>query len=302
MPAYRRYRRAGYRRRRRYYGRRRYYRRYGRRYINASSRSSIRIKCNQTYSGTAVVGYGNDGTGAVVVQIRPYANSADRAVTTNPLYIAYHNLYEETKMIGMKVVLSITSQVGGQDTPSLQIYSSWDRRHGEPEAIETVAGIKGAATSNVATALNNNVAKVSRSIYASDLIEKAQWHDSSFDANGNDAAWVAAGANPNFFCPTFFAFFNSPSLGATHNISYSASITYYCAFRNPKYGGSASSSKDLPAKPVIFPGEDGDVDDPMWQDVEINDSGDQSSAAADSAQPVAKKARIDDSSVPVQKN
>lgn len=262
MPYFRR--RFRYRVRRPWRVRRLYRRRgYARKYVNASSRSMVRVKVNQTYTTTTAAGYGNAATGATINYVSPYDLSSG-SVVGNPLYQAYCGLYEETKMIGMKVVLSVTSAVGGSDTPSLEIYTAWDRRHGYGEAAMTVPGIRGSSSNTIATALNNNVAKVTRSIYASDLIEKAQWHDSEF-SGGRDSAWVSAGANPNFFCPSLFFFFNSPSLGAAHNIGYSVSVTYYVAFRNPRYGGS-SSSKDLPTKSVTFSdvdGFDGDLGDEM---------------------------------------
>lgn len=275
MPIYRRYRRAGYRRRRRgYYGRRRYRRSYARRFVNGSSRSTIRMKCNQTATFQATAGYTDAATGAVVNVVNPYSNN-DTSVTANELYRAYVGLYEETKIIGLKVALSVASTVGGPDIPSLQIYSTWDRRFGHGENSSNVDEIKMSANSTVATALNNNVAKITRSCYASDLMEKAQWHDCSLipptAANGGkDAAWVAAGANPNFFCPSFQYFFNNPTKGnATTAINYTLSITYYIAFRNPRYGGSASN-RELASKAVSFAddeyGDDaddeGDVDMP----------------------------------------
>lgn len=242
------YRRRRYLRRRRYGRRyRRYRRSYARRYVNASSRSSIRMKCNETYTNTLQAGFSDDATSATVLRIRPYDGS-NACLTKNTLYKAYLNLYEETKLIGMKINLSVTSPVGDSVTPSLQIYTAWDRRSGSGEQPFTAAAIKAAASSSVATALNNNVAKLSRSIYASDLIEKAQWHDSSVGAGDIDTAWQLQSTNPNFFSPAFFLFFNSPTLGAVHNISYTVSVTYYVAFRNPKYGGTGSGSKELPVK------------------------------------------------------
>lgn len=244
------------------YRRRLYRRSYARRYVNASSRSSLRMKCVQTYSGTANSGYAN--TLSSVQAHFPYSGVIPSAVVNNPLYQAYRNLYEETKLIGMKVQLSVTSVVGNATLPSLEIYSAWDRRCGDGELLPTGSDLKAMATSNVATALNNNVAKISRSIYASDLMEKAQWHDSEpvSAANNTDLAWQTAGTNPNFFCPAFFFCFGSPSLASPGTtVSYSISITYYVAFRNPKYGGSASS-KDLPARSVTFVDEDDDFDVP----------------------------------------
>ena len=262
MPYYRR----GYRRRfrlgRRY--RRRLYRRsYARRYINGSSRSSIRMKCVQTFSNSANSGYA--GTLGPVETIRPYDGNNAQAVVLNPLYQAYRALYEETKLIGMKVQLNVTSVVGNATLPSLEIYTAWDRRNGRGEAAPTANDVKAMATSSIATALNNNVAKITRSIYASDLMEKAQWHDSEerSAADQTDDAWYVSGKNPNFFCPAFFFCFGSPSLAAPGTtVGYSVSVTYYVAFRNPKYGGSASS-KDLPARSVTFAGDDDDDDEDM---------------------------------------
>lgn len=260
MPVYRRYRRYAYRRRR-YPYRRRYRRSYARRYVNASSRSSIRVKCVITNSYQKTSGYGT--TLGSVFSIRPFGPDTE-SIKSSPLYANYCNLYEEVKLIGMKVAVNVITPVGGAALPSLEIYTMFDRRHGYGEPTPSATEIKEASSMSVATALNNNVAKITRSIYASDLIEKAQWIDSSMDsaANNQNAAWVAAGLNPNFFCPSFNMCFGSPALtqSAQANVSFSVSITYYVAFRNPKFGGS-SSSKDLPVRQVTFADEpDGDAD------------------------------------------
>ena len=216
------------------------------------------MKCNQTYSYHSDSGYGTTPSG--IIGFWPYQGTVDGCVTKNALYQAYANLYEETKLIGMKVQLAVTSVIGNATLPSLQIYTAWDRRKGRGEPMPTADQIKAMATSNVATALNNNVAKITRSIYASDLMEKAQWHDSSIDASYNDEAWYTAGLNPNFFCPAFYFCFCSPSLAASTTVNYTISVTYYVAFRNPKYGGS-SSAKDLPTKDVNIPDDDDDLGD-----------------------------------------
>lgn len=251
-----------YRKYRRFY--KRYRRSYARRYVNASSRSSIRCKCVVTGTGSLHSGYENT-LGSDVFRIIPLGTtSATNPVTlvSSPLFVAYQNLYEEMKIIGYRVTVSVNDQIGNSTLPSLQIYTAWDRRHGYGEADLTPTEVKNAATSNVATALNNNVAKLSRSIYASDLIEKAQWMDSTAAPAGNIASWVTAGANPNMFCPAFYMCFGSPALNVNTqvaNVKFSVSVTYYVAFRNPRFGGS-SSSKDLPAKEVTWPVEDDDDD------------------------------------------
>lgn len=45
------------------------------------------------------------------------------------------------------------------------------------------------------------------------------------------------------FNPQFSFYLNCPTLGATKTISVSLSVVYYFAFRNPRFGGSASISK-----------------------------------------------------------
>lgn len=91
MPVYRRYRRSSYRRRR-YPYRRRYRRSYARRYVNASSRSSIRMKTSVTAFSSKKSGYGS--TLGDVFSINPFDYS-DRSLTASPLFIAYHTSYDK---------------------------------------------------------------------------------------------------------------------------------------------------------------------------------------------------------------
>lgn len=262
-----------YRKYRRFY--RRFRRSYARRYVNASSRSSIRAKCVVTGDASRSSGYAT--TLGNVFSIKPLASYSSGSnpcpLTQSPLHNAYIGLYEEMKIIGMKVQICVTDQIGNTTLPSLQIYTAWDRHYGSGEATYTAAEIKNSASNNVATALNNNIAKISRSIYASDLIEKAQWFDSTPAAAGigsQNSAYVSAATNPNFFSPAFFMCFGSPSLDQAHEVGtvhFSVSVTYYVAYRNPKFGGS-SSSKDLPVKSVQFIDDDDDDPDDVNGDME----------------------------------
>ena len=277
MPVYRRYRRSAYRRRR-YPYRRRYRRSYARKYVNASSRSQVRIKTAVESNFTLSSGTAS-GPGAVK-EICPLLSSApdNGAVSSalrSPLYRTYCALYEEVKIIGFKTQISIASAIGGSDIPSLQIYTAFDRRHGANEAIPTAAEIKNSSSYLVATALNNNVAKLTRSIYASDLLEKAQWHDCTLGLAGgiySDTAYVASGANPNFFVPELAICFQSPTLAQAVDVKVNASTVFYFAFRNPKYGAGATGSAKVQSLGGVFhdpsaPDGDGDVDDVAMRDV-----------------------------------
>lgn len=223
------------------------------------------MKTTVNYTTDVTAGYGDAAAGAVVRFVAPFyaSNVITSSAANSPLYRTYCSLYEEVKVVGMKVAMAVVSAIGGSDVPSLQIYTAWDRKHGMGEPPLTAQEIKDSATYAVATCLNNNVAKLTRSIYASDLIEKATWIDASLDStNGNrNAAWNAAGLNPTMFCPGLFWFLNCPSLGAGKNITVSVSVTYYFAFRNPRFGGASSSAKLENLGPrSVFPDGGGDVD------------------------------------------
>lgn len=194
------YYRRRYRRRPRRYVRR-YFRRRFRRYVNGSSKSTVRMKTSVEFNGTVSIQDASHLSDVVQFGALSKAPTAGngRSALASPLYRTYCSLYEECKVIGMKVQVSIASQIGGITLPSLQIYTAWDRRHGATEPSFTADDIKNSATYNVSTALNNNVAKLTRSIYASDLMEKAQWHDCSYSTsagNYQDDAYEDAKLNP----------------------------------------------------------------------------------------------------------
>lgn len=119
---------------------------------------------------------------------------------------------------------------------------------------------------------------------------------------------VAAGANPNFFCPSFQYFFNCPTKAAVTAINYTLSITYYIAFRNPRYGGS-SSNRELTSKAVTFVDDEAVVADLRAApdgsgDVDMPDA-EPAAAAAAAAEPregSLRRSRRDHPPGPVQKN
>lgn len=279
----------GYRRLRRYRRYRRFYRRYrrgfrrsyARKYVNSSSRSNVRLKCS--VESNFELASGTSAAPGDAVQFCPLQNSG-LAVSAlkSPLYRTYCSLYEEVKVIGFKSQISIASVIGGADLPSLQIYTAFDRKRGATEDPMTADEIKNSSTYLVSTALNNNVAKIVRSIYASDLMEKAMWHDSTLSVAGgvySDAAYEAAAANPNFFVPAMSMCFQAPTLGAAVNVKVNVSTVFYFAFRNPKYGGGAVASKVQDLGGIIRdredPDGDGDVDvqPPAQRQAGVSDSG-----------------------------
>lgn len=248
---YRRFRRYFRRYMRRYgYGRRRYRRR---RFVNGSSKSTIRVKIPVS----TVISFTAAPAGTVWPSpLTPFEDvTAVGNVTSalnSPLYQNYANLYDEVKCIGAKVVVSIGTPIGTSTIPNLTLVTAWDRRYGYEEPVPTFGELNVSGSSQRAVAVNNSVAKLVRSCYASDLLEKAQWHDCTLVTNpaiplSHDEAWHAAGSNPNFFSPAMF-------IGVSHGgdtnqtIKLLLDINYYFSFRNPKYGGSSSGNKDIPVR------------------------------------------------------
>lgn len=204
----------------------------------------------QATGGTGTVGIA--GPSLVVCPFIRYRTGGGTGYSTlsavgTELYQTYTRLYEEVKCIGAKVNISIVNAIGGSTLPALEVITCWDRRHGYSDAgPQSIAEMKASSTAQVYTAVNNSIVKIKRSCYASDLIEKAQWHDCSLGGQASlgimDEAYFAAGGNPNFFVPALFIGFSAPTLNAQLTVQFQVNVTYYFAFRNPKYGVSANVS------------------------------------------------------------
>lgn len=186
--------------RRRYYRRRRprryirrYIRRRIRRAVNASSRSRIRLKVPVQFAFSVQVSTGQRISS--IASFNPWVTHVPSAgeipgdktkliagAAHSQLYQTYCALYDSVKLEGCKFNFAITSQVGGAgaDFTSLQVYSAWDRSFGPAELYSNYPNgtqLTALSSYSSSTAINNSVAKLSRSIWASDLFEKAKFVD-----------------------------------------------------------------------------------------------------------------------------
>jgi len=274
MPYYSRYRRrSGYSRyRRRYPVARRRYRRRSTTSGGVSSRSRIRVRvlseqlCTLTIPAKGVksnvassVPFAYHHGGTVVVP-----GALQCSAITSPLYQAYTRLFDQVKCDGVISKVAVTTPIGSSNAavPALQIVTAYDRCGSFYEAAQVRRNPSGTYVANAMTydevlessgssvrsALNNSVAKLARSCWASDIQERTTFHDCSIgedmDDNANDLAYVRAGTNPNFFCPLFYVGFQLPTTAPQEklNISFILSQTYYFTFRNPKYGAASGTA------------------------------------------------------------
>lgn len=276
MPYYSRYRRrSGYSRyRRRYPVARRRYRRRSTTSGSVSSRSRVRVRVLAEQLVTLTIP--SEGIQSNVASSVPFAFTSALAVpgalkcsaTNSPLYQAYTKLFDQVKCDGVISKVAVTTPVGSSNAsvPALQIVTAYDRNGSLQEAAQiqpqggtwiadpmTYDEVLQSSGSLVRSALNNSVAKLSRSCWASDIQERTTFHDCSLNSVNNDAAYVAAAQNPNFFCPLFYVAFNLPTAAPQEplNISFILSQTYYFTFRNPKFGAASGTSTSAVAKRTL---------------------------------------------------
>ena len=266
----------------------RYRRRYGRRYSRYRRYSASYSRYRRRRSGTSS---SSSSRGRIrvrvpvqqVLSISVPANSLDsvpvtsspwvRAVTTSqprgccsavqtPLYNAYAQLYDQVKCDGVVTRFSILTAVGGTTMPAVQVVMAYDRYGNLGEVITsplTTDQLFNFSSASVVSAINNSVAKTSRSCWASDIQERTMFHDCSVTQTPTssylfaDNDYASARNKIGYFSPlTLIGLRLSAAPSADTTVSALIEQTYYFTFRNPKYGGSSpASSATVQSIPVM---------------------------------------------------
>lgn len=196
----------------------------------------------------------------------------DGGLMYHPLYVNYANLYDEMKIDRMTVRGVIQTPVGaGQDFESVSVYTAWSRSADKNDfgnEYPTLATMRSMSTYQQAIAVNNTVNKFVRSLATSDLLEKISFIDASPWPNGTNAptfqvsdgvttlsvpanyvkplvAWNGSNGLDPKFAPVFYF---GITAGVTSSVDRTAvcqvQIMYTVTFRTPKFGASASASRD----------------------------------------------------------
>ena len=265
-----------YRYPRRRYGRRySRYRRYGAysRYrrrrsgpsSTASSRGRLRVRVPVQQLVTLTIPA--QSTDSNVLTASPYYHSTDAvprgvagAVTQN-LYNAYVGLYDQVKCDGVVSNLSVVTPIGGTGgLNAIQVIMAYDRFGCQNEVISerlTTAQLFNFSSSVARSAINNSVAKMSRSCWASDIQERTVFHDSTLSAS-TVARWdrdFSSNANKvGYFAPLTMIGVRlaaaAPESATTVQVLLEQ--VYYFTFRQPKYGGDPSATASLRSIPVTM--------------------------------------------------
>lgn len=262
---------------RRRYGRRwsryrRYgaYSRYRRRRSGTSSTASNRgrIRVRVPVQRVISVPVASGSFDSSIVTSSPWYQTREAAIpqtpngvcgaVSSPLYRAYTGLYDQVKCDGVVSRISIVTAIGSA-IPAVQVVTAYDRMGTRDEVLNadansttTVASLFDFSSASIVSAINNSVAKTSRSCWASDIQERTVFHDCTVTQP------VTSGVNAGFFSdvsfnssPEHVGYFSpltmiglrlaaAPSADTTIQILLEQ--TYYFTFRNPKYGGSATST------------------------------------------------------------
>ena len=257
--------------RRRYYA---YRRRRSRTSSTATNRGRIRVRVPiQQVIAVPVAARSTDSS---IVTSSPFVQGTSRyaplavcgAVAT-PLYRAYANLYDQVKCDGVVTRLAILTPIGaGTSTSpsSVQVVMAYDRMGcqrevfntaQDPEEPLTTASLFDFSSATVVSAINNSVAKTSRSCWSSDIQERTSFHDSTVTTTAQEATyvdydWTSNSNRVPYFAPLTLIGMRLPGApSADFVIQVMLEQTYYFTFRNPKYGGSANAStqsvKHIPA-------------------------------------------------------
>ena len=326
---------------RRRYGRRwsryrRYgaYSRYRRRRSGTSSTASsrgrirVRVPIQQVLSVPVAAG----SIDSEIITSSPWLQNTDREAGDPPfamssgivtgLYRAYANLYDQVKCDGVVTRLSILTPIGSSSTPAVQVVIAYDRLGTYQEAMnntgtsadpesQSTADLFNYSSATVSSAINNSVAKLSRSCWASDIQERTQFHDCTVLAK--TSSWLAADkdftsntSRVGYFSPlTLIGLRLAAAPSAATTISVLLEQTYYYTFRNPKYGGAAagvSTQSLVPVAPVMAQRSDTrslDTEAGMDDDGGLDDEAASAAAPAARVQRTTPISSLFDSSIPV---
>ncbi|ASU55894.1 putative capsid protein [Hudisavirus runais] len=177
------------------------------------------------------------------------------AVSQN-LYLAYTNLYDQVKCDGVVSNLSVVTPIGGTGaTAALQVVMAYDRAGTREELLNSDASQPGLSVGRLfnfssavsRSAINNSVAKMSRSCWASDIQERTQFHDSTVfvsAASNQDRDYAASASKVSYFAPMVMVGVRLAAAAPTSATTVQVLLeqVYYFTFRQPKYGGDPSAS------------------------------------------------------------
>ena len=241
----------------------------------ASSRGRIRVRVPVQKVVTLTVAAGqidsNVCTSSPFINVPSLEPLTACAAVQMPLYNAYCNLYDQVKCDGVVTNVSVVSPIGagaGAAASALQVIVAYDRQGNRMEAINaapppalTVVNLFNFSSAVARSAINNSVAKMSRSCWASDLQERTVFHDSTVGSFSNpvsvsDKDYFSNANKLGYFAPLTLIGLRLAAAAPTTAVSIQILLeqVYYFTFRSPKFGGdpTASANTRMSSTPITM--------------------------------------------------
>lgn len=281
---YRRYRRYPYYRRR-YWGSSRFRKRYYKAGI-VNSRSRVRVRIPK--QALLTVQIPANTTAATSVCIMPWCNTTATTGANQPinnangqsfgftdtgLFQAYCNLFDEVKFDGMKVRAAVVDTIGaGGNYAGVTVASVIERNCNKEDVPPNSTNMNQWSSYAFRNVINNSVAKISRSVWATDLNERIQFMDSALIATGAGTAVLAPGNalrawrdgsnTSTWFKPAIYLTATpSAAAAALRTITFMVETVSYFTFRCPKYSSSGSSKGEDDFNKLLTDTKEDQVDD-----------------------------------------
>ena len=157
----------------------------------------------------------------------------------------------------------------------------------------TTAQLFNFSSSVARSAINNSVAKMSRSCWASDIQERTVFHDSTVAASQTavwDRDFSSNATKVGYFAPLLMLGVRlaaaAPESATTVQVLLEQ--VYYFTFRQPKYGGDPSATANLRSVPALNLRRDARSLD---REANMDDAGGLDDEAAQARQPAASRPR-----------
>lgn len=282
--AYRRYRRYPYLRRR-YWGSSRFRKRYYRNGV-VNSRSRVRVRIPKQAMLTVQIPANT--TAATSVCIMPWcnttattgnnvainaANGQSFGFTDTGLFQAYCGLFDEVKFDGMKVRAAVVDTIGaGGAYAGVTVASVIERMCQKEDVPPNSTNMNQWSSYSFRNVINNSVAKISRSVWATDLNERIQFLDTELIATGAGTpvaapgnclrAWRDGSVGSSWFKPAIYLTATpSAQAAALRTINFMVEVVAYFTFRCPKYSSSGSSKQAEDFTKLLNSTKEDQVDD-----------------------------------------
>lgn len=300
MPrAYRRSYRRSYRRYYPFY-RRRWSSRYRRRYSRSSgvtnSRSRMRVRIPLQAQLTCQIPA--NGTAATAVCIAPFCDTTNRTgnattisnangqcfgFTHSDLFRAYAALFDEVKFDGMRVKASVVETIGaGGNYSSLCLGSVIERNLQKDDVPPNNTTMNQWSSYSYHNVINNSVAKITRSVWASDLNERITFTDTDIQGTGANTGILAPGnalrsfrdgASTTFFSPAIYLTIVPPTaFAALRTVNFWVELVGYFTFRCPKYSSSGSTKQADDLAKLIESTKEAQVEDESFDKIVHEDT------------------------------